>query len=490
MTVRLRYAPSPTGHLHIGGARTALFNYLYAKRHGGTFILRIEDTDIGRNVAEAAEEFAENLRWLGVTWDEGWGVGGPHGPYSCMERLPIYTQYVQELRDKGLAYECFCSEEELAGDAEKQAQAGEMPHYVGRCRHLTEEQKVGFREQGRAPTVRLRVPVGQTVNFHDMIRGELHFDSDSTGGDFRIVKSNGIPVYNFAVVVDDHLMAITHVVRGEEHISNTPRQLFLYTAFGWAPPQFGHLSLILGADGRKLSKRDESIIQFIEQYKAFGYLPEAVFNFLALLGWSPGGEQELLSHDEIIAQFGFDRVSKSGAFFDAVKLAWTNGQYIKQCSPEELLPLLDPFLEPLADVAPWSRNREWRRDLLALYQDQLTSLSELPIVAATLLQARVAPSDEAMACLQTPVAATVLEALERALEQHKMADFTAETVKLALQMTQQLSGVKGKDLFMSVRAATTGQLHGRDLNRTLALLGYDRVCERVQQSLVFIRDTV
>jgi len=490
MTVRLRYAPSPTGHLHIGGARTALFNYLYAKRHGGTFILRIEDTDIGRNVAEAAAEFADNLRWLGVTWDEGWGVGGPYGPYTCMERLPIYTQHVQELRDKGLAYECFCSEEELADDAEKQAQAGEMPHYVGRCRHLTEEQKNSLREQGRVPTVRLRVPAGQTVSFHDMIRGELHFDSESTGGDYRIVKSNGIPVYNFAVVVDDHLMAITHVVRGEEHISNTPRQLFLYAAFGWTPPQFGHVSLILGADGRKLSKRDESIIQFIEQYKAFGYLPEAVFNFLALLGWSPGGDQELLSHDEIIAQFGLDRVSKSGSFFDAVKLAWTNGQYIKQRSPEDLLPLLDPFLDPLADVAPWSRNREWRRDLLALYQDQLTSLSELPIVAATLLQDRVSPSDEAVACLQTPVAVTVLEALERALDQQKMTDFTAETVKLALQTTQQLSGVKGKDLFMTVRAATTGQLHGRDLNRTLALLGYDRVCERVKQSLVFIRDTV
>lgn len=485
MTVRLRYAPSPTGHLHIGGARTALFNYLYAKRHGGTFILRIEDTDLERNVQRAADEFAENLRWLGIEWDEGVGVGGAFGPYTCTERLPIYNQYVAQLKESGHAYDCFCTEEELAAEAQAQSDAGHAPRYSGKCRNLTAEQRAALVAAGRSSTVRLRVPEDRTVQFVDLIRGELSFDPQSTGGDFRIVKSNGIPVYNFAVVVDDHLMEITHVVRGEEHISNTPRQLYLYEAFGWTPPAFGHVSLILGPDGRKLSKRDESIIQFIEQYKDFGYLPEAVLNFLALLGWSPEGEKELLSKDELIAQFDFARVSKSGAYFDAVKLAWMNGQYIKDRSTDALLPLLDRYLDPYEQSAPWSADPAWRRELLSLYQEQLTCLSDLPEAAHAFLSVQVTLSEEAQQCLQAPAARSVIVALAAAVAQDE-ALLTPDSAKAIIQTVQAATGQKGKDLFMPIRAAVTGELHGRDLNRTLALVGRTRIRERAQAALAFL----
>ncbi|MCY0876468.1 MAG: glutamate--tRNA ligase [Firmicutes bacterium] len=486
MTVRLRYAPSPTGHLHIGGARTALFNYLYAKRHGGTFILRIEDTDLGRNVERAAEEFAQNLRWLGIEWDEGFDQGGAFGPYTCTERLPIYQQYVSQLKASGHAYDCFCTEEELAEQAQLQSEAGEMPHYSGKCRHLTADERAALLAEGRVPTVRLRIPENRTVSFVDMIRGELSFDPNSSGGDFRIVKSNGIPVYNFAVVIDDHLMEITHVVRGEEHISNTPRQLHLYEAFGWTPPAFGHVSLILGPDGRKLSKRDESIIQFIEQYKDFGYLPEAVFNFLALLGWSPEGEQELLSQEAIVAQFSLERLSKSSAYFDPVKLAWMNGQYIKARSADDLLPLVEPYLAPYATTAPWSADAKWRRELVSLYQEQLASLSELPQVASAFLAPDVQWSSEAVACLENLSAQTVLEALSDVLDE-QTEELTADRVKDMIKTVQTNSGQKGKDLFMPIRAAVTGELHGRDLNRTLALTGRTLVIQRLQAALAFVR---
>ena len=295
MSVRLRYAPSPTGHLHIGGARTALFNYLFAKHHGGAFILRIEDTDLDRNVESAAQEFADNLRWLGIEWDEGAFSGGDYGPYVSTERLDIYRRHVDELRDKGMVYECYCSENELAVEREELLARGEMVRYSGRCRHLSKEEREARIREGRKPTVRFRVMDDEPVAFTDLIRGDMIFEPQGIGGDFVVVKSNGIPVYNFAVVVDDHLMNITHVVRGEEHISNTPRQLLLFKAFGWTAPVFGHVPLILGADGKKLSKRDESIIQFIDQYREYGYLPEAIFNFLALLGWTPGGEREIFS---------------------------------------------------------------------------------------------------------------------------------------------------------------------------------------------------
>lgn len=288
--VRVRYAPSPTGHLHIGGARTALFNYLYARHFNGKFIIRIEDTDIKRNVEGGEYNQLEYLKWLGIEWDESIDVGGEYGPYRQTERLDIYEKYWRELLDKGLAYKCYCTEEELERSREEQMARGEAPKYSGRCRHLTDEERKRFEAEGRKPTIRFRVPEGKVYAFDDMVKGRVSFDSDGIG-DFVIVKQNGIPTYNFAVTIDDHLMKISHVLRGEEHISNTPKQLMLYEAFGWEAPVFAHMTLIVGENRKKLSKRDESVIQFVEQYRDLGYLPEALLNFIALLGWSPEGEE-------------------------------------------------------------------------------------------------------------------------------------------------------------------------------------------------------
>lgn len=481
MSVRLRYAPSPTGHLHIGGARTALFNYLFAKHHGGAFILRIEDTDTERNVDSAAQEFAANLRWLGIEWDEGAFVGGDCGPYVSTERLAIYARHVDELRAKGMLYECYCSEDELAAERENQLASGEPVRYSGRCRHLTDEERRAYLREGRKSALRFRVGDDESVEFTDLIRGDMIFEPQGIGGDFVIVKSNGVPVYNFAVVIDDHLMNITHVVRGEEHISNTPRQLLLFKAFSWTAPVFGHVPLILGADGKKLSKRDESIMQFIDQYREYGYLPEAIFNFLALLGWTPGGEREIFTRSELIASFGMDRVSRSGAFFDATKLAWMNGHYLKSRSAAELLPLARRFLEPAVADWPTPADDVWMTEFIALYKDQVSCLSELPVVGNVLVNDAAPLEADAAETLQNEQAVAVLGVfLERA---RSWMNWTGDGMKALLKDVQSATGKKGKELFFPVRAAITGRLHGPDLNRSLALLGQTRVLDRLERVL-------
>lgn len=477
--VRVRYAPSPTGHLHIGGARTALFNYLFAKHHGGTFILRIEDTDLERNVDRAADGFAEQLRWLGVEWDEGAYVGGEYGPYVCTERLSIYDDYIRQLRELGYAYDCFCTEDELAIERENALAKGETPRYSGRCRHLTEEQRNHFLAEGRKATVRFRVREEDTIHFSDMIRGEMTFEAGATGGDFVIVKSNGIPTYNFACTIDDHLMEITHVIRGEEHISNTPRQLLLYKAFGWEPPIFAHVSLILGADGKKLSKRDESIVQFIEQYRDLGYLPEAMFNFLALLGWTPEGEQEILTKKELISSFRLERVNKSGAFFDATKLAWMNGHYLRQRSEEELLPLVKRVFLKYSKETKEMESDLWLLKLIALYKDKLSYLAQLPEMAEPFLVEIPSVHKEAQVLLADRTVSEVLQAFSDVVASASTWD--TDVVKAALKTVQATTGRKGKDLFMPIRAAILGQLHGPDLNQSLALLGRERILQRLHQ---------
>ncbi|MBQ5745521.1 MAG: glutamate--tRNA ligase, partial [Selenomonadales bacterium] len=287
--MRVRFAPSPTGPFHIGGARSALFNWLLAKKDEGCLVLRIEDTDRERSTKESEENIKEALKWLGITWDEGIDVGGEHGPYRQTERLHIYEEYTKKLLASGQAYECFCTDEEIEAERQALKDAGKMPIYQGHCRHLTEEQKEAYRAEGRKPTIRFRVPENQEIIVDDMVRGRVTFDSNGVG-DFVIVKSDGIPVYNYAVVIDDATMEITHVIRAEEHLSNTPRQVVLYEALGLPTPRFGHVSLILGKDRTKMSKRHGATS--VDQYRKLGYLPEAIVNFLALLGWSPTGEEE------------------------------------------------------------------------------------------------------------------------------------------------------------------------------------------------------
>ncbi|EFM11516.1 glutamyl-tRNA synthetase [Paenibacillus curdlanolyticus YK9] len=480
--VRVRYAPSPTGHLHIGNARTALFNYLYARSLGGKFIIRIEDTDVKRNVAGGEESQLKYLQWLGIDWDESIDVGGGYGPYRQTERLDIYREYWQTLLDQGRAYRCYCTEEELEQEREEQTARGETPRYSGRHRELTEEQRQAFEAEGRVPSIRFRVQEGKTYKFNDMVKGEISFESEGMG-DFVIVKKDGIPTYNFAVVIDDYLMRISHVLRGEDHISNTPRQLMIYEALGWEPPQFGHMTLIVNETRKKLSKRDESIIQFIEQYDQLGYLPEALFNFIALLGWSPEGEQEMFTREELISVFNAARLSKSPAVFDTNKLAWMNNEYVKKTDIDRLVNLCLPHLQKAGRVSAEldAAAHAWVTDLVQLYQDKIRFASEIVPLTELFFRDAVEDEGDAAAVLAEEQVPAVLGAFLAQVE--AAAAFGADDMKAMIKAVQQETGNKGKALFMPIRAALTGQTHGPDLNQTIALLGKDKVASRLKLRL-------
>ena len=298
--IRLRFAPSPTGPFHIGGARSALFNWLLARKTGGKLVLRIEDTDLERSSRESEENIMNALRWLGLNWDEGVDIGGNYGPYRQTERLNLYKQYTERLLAEGKAYYCYCTDEELEAERQELAARSQMPRYMGKCRSLTKEQAASYERAGRKPTVRFKVPAGRQIVVNDLVRGDVVFESDGIG-DFVIVKSDGIPTYNYAVVIDDALMRITHVIRAEEHLSNTPRQCLVYDALGFARPVFGHISLILGKDRTKMSKRHGATS--VEQYRRLGYSPKGIVNFLALLGWAPNSEQEIFTIEELVKAF-------------------------------------------------------------------------------------------------------------------------------------------------------------------------------------------
>lgn len=353
-----------------------------------------------------------------------------------------------------------------------------MPRYSGRHSRLTEEQRAAFEAEGRVPSIRFRVPQGKTYTFQDMVKGSISFESDGIG-DFVIVKKDGIPTYNFAVALDDHLMAISHVLRGEDHISNTPRQLMIYEAFGWEPPQFAHMTLIVNEQRKKLSKRDESIIQFIEQYDKLGYLPEAMFNFITLLGWSPEGEQEIFTRDELIAVFNPDRLSKSTAVFDTNKLSWMNNEYLKKAELPRVVDLCLPYLQAAGRLpeALDEAGRQWANDLIALYQDKLRYGSEIVPLTELFFRTEVADEEEASAVLAEEQVPLVLSAFAR---QAALLDvFEVDGIKAAIKAVQQETGCKGKQLFMPIRAALTGQTHGPDLNMTIALLGKSKVEQRL-----------
>ncbi|MBU9720248.1 MULTISPECIES: glutamate--tRNA ligase [Bacillaceae] len=476
--VRVRFAPSPTGHLHIGGARSALFNYLFAKNQGGKFVLRIEDTDQARNVDTATEKLMDSLRWLGLDWDESVDIGGPHAPYKSMDRLDIYNKFIQQLIDSGKAYHCYMTEEELEAEREEQRAKGETPKYSGRDRDLTPEQKATYENEGRKPVVRFRVPENQTVLVNDIVRGEVTFETEGIG-DFVIARKDGIPTYNFAVVVDDHLMEISHVIRGEEHLSNAPRQVLLFEALGWKAPIFAHASLILNEDRQKMSKRDESIIQFVEQYKELGYMPEAIVNFIALLGWSPGGEEEILSLDELVKQFSLERVIKAPAVFDTKKLAWMNNQYMKEADVDRVVDLALPHLIKAGKLPEDmdGEERQWAHELIALHQEKLSYGAEIVELTELFFKADIDYNEEANEVLgeeQVPEVIKVFKEKVDALE-----TFSAAEVKQSIKAVQKETGHKGKKLFMPIRVATTGQTQGPDLPQAISLLGKEVVSSRL-----------
>lgn len=478
--IRVRYAPSPTGHLHIGNARTALFNYLFARNQNGKFIVRIEDTDYKRNVEGGEESQLKYLKWLGIDWDESVDVGGPYGPYRQSERLEIYKKYYEQLIEQGQAYRCYCTEEELEKERAEQMARGETPQYSGKCRNLTDEERKKLEAEGRQPSIRFLVPKGKVYTFNDMVKGTVSFESDGIG-DHIIVKKDGTPIYNFAVVIDDHLMKITHVLRGDDHISNTPKQLMIYEALGWEPPIFGHMTLIVNENRKKLSKRDETIIQFIEQYEELGYLPEALFNFIALLGWSPGGEEEIFSKEEFIKIFDPNRLSKSPAVFDSQKLTWVNNQYMKAVELDRVVELALPHLVK-AGLIKENRTEEeenWVRELIALNQERMSYGAEIVGLSSLFFAEEIELDEEGQAVLSEEQVPEVLSAFAAQLDE--IEPFTAEEIKKGIKVVQKSTGHKGKKLFMPIRVAATGQVHGPDLMKTLELLGKEKVKTRLKR---------
>ncbi len=476
MDIRVRYAPSPTGHLHIGNARTALFNYLFAKRKDGTFIVRIEDTDTERNVETGIESQLDHLAWLGITPDETIGQNETHGPYRQLERLDIYRQHAEALMEKGLAYKCYCTKAELEAEREAMREAGEDKlHYSRKC--------LGLPDQDKPYAIRFKVPNESTYPFEDIVKGDVRFSSDDIG-DWVIVKQNGIPTYNFACAIDDHLMEISHVLRGEDHITNTPKQLMVFDAFGWTPPTYGHMTLIVNTHGKKLSKRDESILQFIEQYRALGYLPEAMFNFIALLGFSPDAEREIFTPEELVERFDERRLSTSPATFDAGKLAFINNRYIKTLSLEATVALCRPFLEE-AGIGQ-GQDDDWMESLVAVFKDRLSYGKQIVNLYDDFFNRPFAIEPDAMEIITQTGVDELIRAFTRLVEQSTTLD--ADTYKALIKDAGNATGMKGKMLFMPIRIAISGTMHGPDLPKMMHLLGRDVLIERLEQTLT-IRET-
>lgn len=484
--VRVRYAPSPTGNLHIGNARTALFNYLFAKHYGGDFVLRIEDTDFKRNKEEGERSQLKYMDWLGLDYDEGIGKEKEFGPYRQSERIEIYQKYAEQLLAEDKAYKCYMTAEELEAEREEQVANGLPPRYSGKHAHLTKEEQEQFEKEGRKPSIRIRVPQDRTYSFNDMVKGELSFEGKDFG-DFVIVKNDGVATYNFAVAIDDHLMEISHVLRGDDHVSNTPKQLVVYEALGFKPPIFGHMTLIVNENKKKLSKRDETIIQFIEQYDDLGYLPEALFNFITLLGWSPEGEQEIFTREEFVKIFDEKRLSKSPAFFDNNKLTWINNQYIKAQPLERIVNLALPFFvkEGVATQEEVDNNRAWFEKLISLYQPQMSYGAEIVKLTKQFFVEEIKFDEEELEILKQETTVAVFEDFLEKLE--VAGDFSSENIKTLIKTIQKDTGIKGKNLFMPIRIASTGSMHGPELNTSLELLGRDRVVARVKAALELIK---
>ena len=469
--MRVRFAPSPTGQLHVGNARTALFNWLFARGHGGTFILRIEDTDSERSTRESEAAILRDLRWLGLDWDEGPDVDGPHGPYRQSERLHLYQSYAAELMTANRAYYCFCSTAQLEAERQEALSTGRPAHYAGTCRRLTKEQAAARVAAGERPAIRFRVPEGRDVTFTDIVRGDVRFHADVIG-DPVIVRADGTPAYNFAVVVDDALMHVTHVIRGEDHISNTPRQVLLYEALGFTPPTFAHLSMVLGPDHAPLSKRHGATS--VSEFRSKGYLPEALVNYLALIGWSPGGNDELLPIDELARRFSLDDVGHSAGVFDEEKLAWANRHYLKLADPVRIAKLSVPYF--VATGLPMSPNGAGLEFLAAVMPLASASVDRLDQVPGRLAFLFDFDADRALSDAQTaaemeaPAARAVVAALAEELASAPRLD--REKFREVANRVKGRTGQKGKALFHPIRVVLTGRAEGPELD--LAVPAIDR----------------
>ena len=483
--LRVRIAPSPSGNLHIGTARTALFNYLFAKKNNGKFILRIEDTDSERTSGEYIDNIFDSLKALGLNWDEGPDVGGPYGPYTQSERFDIYPQYVKKLLESGFAYECYCTQEELEKEKEASSIAKKPYVYSKKCSRLKEEEKEKLRVQGRKPAIRFNIAKAQKafhkssiLEFDDLVKGRLHMDTNLLG-DFVIQKSNGAPTYNFAVVVDDALMKITHVIRGEDHISNTYKQILIFEALGLEVPHFGHLGMILAPDRSKLSKRHGATA--VSDFVKGGYLTDALINFVALLGWSPSDGEEIKSVDEIAKDFRINEISSSNSIFEYDKLRWMNGHYIKMLPIEKLKEMLRPYLTPY--------------DLTALTDAQYTKMVELTREPLTLLsditdavpyffgrEVKIQPETQT-GTLDTETAQNVLKDFIEKAQDWNWSEENLHKVLAEFRAEWKEKGVKPKVTMWAVRAAITGRTCGADMVGILDILGKETSLYRVKKAI-------
>jgi glutamyl-tRNA synthetase len=464
--VIVRMPPSPTGLFHVGSARTALYNWLFARHHRGKFILRIEDTDQERCLPEAVDSILEALTWLGLCWDEG--------PYFQSQRLPLYQQAARELLEKGFAYPCYCTPEELAERRQQMQAAGRPPKYDGRCRRLSEKQKADFIAEGRTPALRFPTPQEGATIFADHIRGAVEFEN-SLLDDFVIQRSNGSPTYLLANVVDDAAMGVTHIIRGEDLISGTPRQILLYQALGKLLPEFAHLPLLLGPDRSKLSKRHGALP--VMAYRDQGYLPEAMINFLALLGWSPGDNKEIFTLPELVEAFSLPGVGKSGAIFDVEKLKWMNGNYLRSLSLEELTAKARPFM-PLAEVE--EIDDCYLARVMALEQERAKTLAELPELTSFFFTEAYEIEEKAAAKWLTPDSRTLLAEFAARLE--KLEDFCRDSIEKPLRELAEEKGLKASALIHPTRVALSGRTAGPGLFEMMEVLGKARVIARLRRA--------
>jgi len=460
--MRVRFAPSPTGALHVGNVRTAIFNWLLARGSGGTFVLRIEDTDVERSTRESETSMIDDLRWLGLDWDEGPDIGGAHGPYRDSERLHLYQSYATELLSSGHAYFCFCTAAQLDADRQAAVAAGRPAVYPGTCRSIPSEVAQSRIAAGERPATRFRVPEGDVI-FTDIVRGDVRFPGDVIG-DPVIVRADGHPAYNFAVVVDDALMEITHVVRGEDHISNTPRQILLYEALGFATPQFAHLALVLGPDHSPLSKRHGATS--VAEFRAKGYLPEALVNYLALIGWSPGNDEELLPVEELARRFSLDRVGHSAGVFDEEKLAWVNRHYLKMSDPARIANLSVPFFgEAGIPMSPDARGLEFLASAMSMATASVDRLNQIPGRLALLFDYD-APAALAVAGVREEMSTDAARAVASALadELANAPRLDKEKFRAVANQVRAKTGQKGRGLFHPIRVILTGRAEGPELD--------------------------
>ena len=479
MSIRVRFAPSPTGHIHVGNVRTALFNYLFARSQGGKFILRIEDTDLERSSLESEELIYEDLEWLGLDYDECPKKGGEYGPYRQTERFDIYNKYAEKLMEDGFAYKCFCTKEELDAEREKAQKEGRAYIYNGKCANLTKEETAEREARGEKASIRFRA-FKPAVMVHDMIHGDIEFPTNAFG-DFIIIRPDGTPIYNYVVVIDDALMKITHVIRGDDHLSNTPKQALIYEAIGEKSPVFAHIPMILGPDHAKLSKRHGNTS--VEEFRKAGYLKEAMINYMSLLSWSSDDERELFTIDELKEKFSMNRVSKSAAVFDFDKLKWMNGIYIRSKDISELLELCKPYIisSGLADEKYICENKAKMEAMLLSFRDNFTLLSYEQEYLQIYFKLPDEITEEAKEILALPTSKGVLDLFLSKTAGKEYLDL--ESYKAVMKEIQKETGTKGRPLYMAVRSGVTRSTKGPEMDSVATLLSCDELTKRITETM-------